>query len=260
MSKLPVLFLGHGSPMNTLFENNKYNVMFKNLSKTFPKPDAILSISAHWCSRRTEVMTGEKPDIIYDFYGFPRELYELKYPAKGSPALAQKVTDLLSGIQVYGDKKRGLDHGSWCVLSHMYSNADIPVIQLSIDITKTPEEHWRLAEKLKPLREQNVLILCSGDIIHNLRELDFDRVEDIVAYDWSKEFHDKINEAIMKRDKDTIVNFDKLRYARLAVPMPSDHYLPFVYAMALADPSDKIEIFNDDIIGGSLSMTSVRIG
>ncbi|EAX94954.1 Catalytic LigB subunit of aromatic ring-opening dioxygenase family protein [Trichomonas vaginalis G3] len=259
MSKLPVLFLGHGSPMNTLFPNNKYNLEFARIVKTFPKPKSILVISAHWCTRKTEIMTWKNAPLEYDFYGFPPELYELKYPTPGSPELAKRVSEILSDYHIRSQAKRGLDHGAWCILRHLYPDADVPAIQLSIDVTLPPEKHWEIAEKLNVLRDEGVLILCSGDIVHNLGQVDFDRVDEIYQYQWADEFRNKINEAILKKDKTTLVEFEKIRYARMAVPNPSDHYLPLIYAMAQATEKDKIEIFNDDIVGGSLSMTSIMI-
>ncbi|EAY18490.1 Catalytic LigB subunit of aromatic ring-opening dioxygenase family protein [Trichomonas vaginalis G3] len=259
MTRLPVLFLGHGSPMNTLFSNNTYNQAFAKIAQTFPKPKSILVISAHWCSRRTEIMTWKEAPLVYDFYGFPRELYQLKYPSPGSPELAKRVSEILSEYHVKPEERRGLDHGAWCVLRHLYPQADVPAIQLSIDVTLSPEQHWKIAEKLRVLRDEGVLILCSGDIVHNLGEMDFDRAEQLYQYKWADDFRKKINEAILSKDKDTLVNFENLPFARKAVPTPSDHYLPIIYAMAQATEKDRIDIFNDDIVGGSLSMTSVCI-
>lgn len=258
--KTPALFVGHGSPMNAIEPNNPFNQGFAEITQTFAKPTAILCISAHWYEPSLQIQSGENPAMIYDFYGFPDELYQVEYPAKGSPSLAKRVGELLGNELIFNDK-RGYDHGAWAVLKHLYPDADVPVVQLSLDKRKSADEHWALAQKLKPLRDEGVLILGSGDIVHNLQAVDWKHIHTMGAgYDWAYEFAGKINQAIEQQDKNTLTDIDKLgESAKLSVPTP-DHYLPLLYAMAVCDDGEKITFFNDVLLGGSLSMTSVKVG
>lgn len=259
--KAPALFVGHGSPMNTIMPNNPFNDGFAKITQTFAKPQAILCVSAHWYEPNLQVQSGETPDIIYDFYGFPDELYEVAYPTKGSKALADRVTDLLSDDNITQNPTRGYDHGAWAVLKHLYPHADIPVVQLSINSTKSPEWHWALAKKLRPLRDEGILILGSGDIVHNLRAVSWQHMNTLGAgYEWAFDFRDAINQAIKDQDHQTLIDFEKMgEPAKLAVPTP-EHYLPLLYVMAQRDDDDNITLFNDELVGGSLSMTSVLVG
>lgn len=259
--KLPALFVGHGNPMNVIDKDNPFNQGFTDITQRFTKPKAILVISAHWYSSRLQITSGLNPPMIYDFHGFPDELHQVQYPASGSPELARQVAELLSPEKVEMNEERGFDHGAWAVLKHLYPNTDIPVIQLSLNKTKSAEWHFELAKKLRPLREQGVLILGSGDIVHNLGAISWPHINQIGAgYDWAFEFRALINQAIKNHDTDTLIHYEQQgTAAKLAVPTP-DHYLPLLYVIALRDENDEVTLFNDELIGGSLSMTSVLVG
>ncbi|PJG84910.1 4,5-DOPA dioxygenase extradiol [Conservatibacter flavescens] len=262
--KFPAVFLGHGSPMNAIDNKNPFNngfsQMAKNITAKYGKPQAILMISAHWYGRDFRVMTGENNPIIYDFYGFPEALYQTQYPAKGSIALAGQVMSLLADDGIIADDKRGLDHGAWAVLRHFYPNADIPVVQLSLNLSKPASWHWQIAKKLSVLSDAGILIMGSGNIVHNLHELNFAQMDHSVAYDWAALFHQQINQAILTNDTQTLLDYQNLgQHANLSVPTPSEHYLPLLYVMAQREKNDNVQIFNDEIIGGSLSMTSVTV-
>jgi 4,5-DOPA dioxygenase extradiol len=257
--KLPVLFLGHGSPMNAI-EENEYVAGFRTVAKTLPKVKAVLCISAHWYTKGTMVTAMEKPKTIHDFGGFPEALYKVQYPAPGSPDLAKQTKELLKKTAVGLDETWGLDHGAWSVLKHLYPNADVPVIQLSIDYTKDASWHFELAKELKSLREKGVLIVGSGNIIHNLYEAAFDRLGENFGYDWAVEAREKTNALLQKGDFDPLIHYEKLgKPLQKAVPTP-DHYLPLIYTLGLKDEKDPLELFNDRLLAGSLSMTSVKIG
>ena len=261
MKKTPALFVGHGNPMNTLDPQNIFNKGFQYITSTFDKPELILCISAHWYTTTLQVMASENPPMIYDFHGFPDELSQIIYPAKGSPKFAKQLQTLLAPEKVLLNETRGFDHGAWAVLKHLYPNADIPVVQLSLDSTKSAQWHYHLAKKLRPLREQGVLILGSGDIVHNLQTISFTHINQIGAgYKWAYQFRDTINKAITSNDSETLINFEQFgESATLSVPTP-EHYLPLLYAMALREDTDSITLFNDELVGGSISMTSVLIG
>ena len=260
MKKMPVLFVGHGSPMNVLDKENPFNQNFSLITQNFTKPK-ILMISAHWYSSRLQVTSGEHPEMIYDFYGFPDELSQVQYPAPGSPELAKQVQSLLQPENVELNPTRGFDHGAWAVLKFLYPDADIPVVQLSLNRLQSAEWHFNLAKKLAALREQGVLIIGSGNIVHNLRAISWEHIDQIGAgYDWAFAFRETVNQAIATQDDKTLVHYDQLgEKAELSVPTP-DHYLPLLYIMALREPQDDITFFNDNLIAGSLSMTSVLVG
>ena len=259
--KIPALFVGHGNPMNALDEQNPFNQKFAEITQSFDKPKAILCISAHWYSEGLFIMGNPNPPMIYDFYGFPKALSEVQYPAKGSPELVAQVQELLADTDLKVDLERGFDHGAWAVLKFLYPKADIPVVQLSLDATKPAQWHADLAKKLAPLRKQGVLILASGDIIHNLRLMNFRYINDLDAgYDWAFAFRDQINQTISDNNLEALVHFEQFgENAKLSVPTP-DHYLPLLYVMALREEDDEVLIFNDSIVGGSISMTSVLVG
>ena len=261
MKKMPVLFVGHGSPMNALDKENPFNQNFSLITQKFAKPKAILMISAHWYSSRLQVTSGEHPEMIYDFYGFPDELSQVQYSAPGSLELAEQVRSLLQPENVELNPTRGFDHGAWAVLKYLYPDADIPVVQLSLNRLQSAEWHFNLAKKLAALREQGVLIIGSGNIVHNLRTINWEHIDQIGAgYDWAFAFREAVNQAIATRDDETLVHYDQLgEKAKLSVPTP-DHYLPLLYIMALREPQDEITFFNDNLIAGSLSMTSVLVG
>lgn len=258
--KMPVLFLGHGSPMNAI-EENQFVRGFREISKKIPTPNAILCISAHWFTKGTFVTSGEIQKTIHDFYGFPPELFAVQYPAKGNPALAKETVELLSPNPVIETDSWGLDHGAWSVIRHLYPEANIPVIQMSIDYTKSAQYHFELAEKLSKLRDKGILIIGSGNIIHNLRLIDWRNINTVGAgWDWAIEARAKTNEWILDGNYQNLINFEKQGTAlQNAVPTP-DHYLPLIYTLGLKKKTEEISLFNDELIGGSLSMTSVRIG
>lgn len=258
--KMPVLFLGHGSPMNAI-EENQFVAGFREVSKKFPKPNAILCVSAHWFTDGTFVTAMEMPKTIHDFYGFPKELFEVQYPAPGNPALAKETAELLAPVLVEEDHSWGLDHGAWSVIRHLYPEADIPVIQLSIDYTKPPQYHFDLAKKLNKLREKGILILGSGNIVHNLRMIDWRNINTVGSgWDWAIEAREKTNNWLLDGNFQNLIDYQKQGTAlQYAVPTP-DHYLPLIYTLGLKERSDELSLFNDELIGGSLSMTSVRIG
>ena len=258
--KMPVLFLGHGSPMNAI-EENQFVQGFRNISREIPKPNAILCISAHWFTNGTFVTAMQNPKTIHDFYGFPKELFEVQYPAPGSPELARETAELLLPEIVEEDHSWGLDHGAWSVIRHLYPNAEIPVIQLSIDYTKPPQYHFDLAKKLQKLREKGILIIGSGNIVHNLRMVDWKNINTVGAgWDWAIEAREKTNNWLLEGNFQNLIDYHRQGVAlQTAVPSP-DHYLPLIYSLGLKEKSENLSLFNDELIGGSLSMTSVRIG
>lgn len=257
--KMPVLFLGHGSPMNAIDEN-EFVTGFRNTAKTLPTPQAILCISAHWYTNGTKVTAMEVPKTIHDFGGFPKELYEVQYPAKGSPKLAQETQKILQPTVVELDEKWGLDHGAWSVLKHLYPKADIPVIQMSIDYTKPAQYHFELAQKLKQLRHKGVLIIGSGNIIHNLRLVDWSNFnKDNYGYDWAIEAKTTVNNYLLNGNYEPLIHYDRQSKAiNLAIPSP-DHFLPLIYTLGLQEKGETLMLFNDKLVAGSLSMTSVKI-
>ena len=256
--KMPVLFLGHGSPMNAI-EENEFVSGFRKVGNEITKPNAIMCISAHWETRGTQVTAMQNPRTIHDFRGFPKELYEVQYPANGSPELAQETQRAISQTEVHLDEHWGLDHGAWSVIKHMYPDADVPVIQLSLDYTKPASYHFELARQLSSLREKGVLIVGSGNIVHNLGKIDWQRLNDYFGYDWANEANTKIKGLIENRDFAALINYEKLGSAfKLAIPTP-EHYLPLLYILALQRKQEAISFFNDKAIGGSISMTSIKM-
>lgn len=257
--KMPVLFLGHGSPMNAI-EENEFVQGFRHISSEIETPKAILMVSAHWETRGTQVTAMAKPATIHDFGGFPKALYDIQYPAPGSPQLANDLKGITKSTEVMLDDKWGLDHGAWTVIRHMYPKANIPVIQLSLDYYKKPQQHYDLAKELYQLRHKGVLIVGSGNLVHNLGMVDWQKLNENYGYDWAIEANDMTKKLIAEGNHTELINFSKLGKAfDLAIPTP-DHFLPLLYALALQDKKDEITIFNDEPIGGSLTMTSVKIG
>lgn len=258
--KMPVLFLGHGSPMNAI-EENQFVQGFRNISREIPTPNAILCISAHWFTNGTKVTAMDMSPTIHDFGGFPDELFAVQYPAAGSPELAKQTTSLLLPAEVQEDHSWGLDHGAWSVIRHLYPAADIPVVQMSIDYTKPPEYHFDLASRLQKLREKGILIIGSGNIVHNLRLIDWQNINTVGAgWDWAIEAREMTNNWILDGNFRNLIEYQRHGTAlQAAIPSP-DHYLPLIYSLGLKNKSDDISLFNDELIGGSLSMTSVRIG
>ena len=257
-SKMPVLFLGHGSPMNAIEENEFVNG-FRNVAREIPRPQAILCVSAHWETRGTFVTAMEKPVTIHDFGGFPQELFAVQYPAPGSPDLARETKALLKKTEVALDEKWGLDHGAWSVVKHLYPNADVPVIQLSLDYSQTPQYHYELARELASLREKGVLIIGSGNMVHNLGMVEWQHLDKVFAYDWALEASDKMKNFILDDNHKELINYTSHgRAYSLAVPSP-EHYLQLLYTLALKDNRDKVSFFNDKPVAGALTMTSVKI-
>jgi 4,5-DOPA dioxygenase extradiol len=253
--KMPALFIGHGSPMNAI-EDNQYRKSWVELGKALPKPNAILSISAHWITNgSTGVTAMDKPKTIHDFGGFPNELYQQQYPAFGSPNLASETVQLVTNTSIYSDFEWGLDHGTWSVLLPMFPNADIPVYQLSIDYSKPAQFHYDLGSQLKKLRDKGVLILGSGNIVHNLGMMNYANK----VFDWASEFDSKIKASIDGGDHQAVVNFKDLgTVARMAHPS-YDHFLPLLYILALMEENEKVQYFNESFDLGSISMRSFVI-
>ena len=258
--KLPVLFIGHGSPMNGI-EDNEFSRTWTKFGKEIQKPKAVLVISAHWLTNGTQITAMNNPKTIHDFGGFPQALFDVEYPAKGDPELAKFTSDLITSTNVGLDHDWGLDHGTWTVVRHMYPNADIPVLQLSIDYNKPAQYHYDLAKQLASLRKKGVLIIGSGNMVHNLRMVAWDKMQqDNYGFDWAIEMNSVFKEKIGNNDFKSLIEYEKLnKAAKLAIPTP-DHYFPLIYAMALQDKKDEISFFNDKLVGGSLNMTSVKWG
>jgi len=257
---MPVLFIGHGSPMNAI-EENEFVEGFRNIGKSIPKPEAILCVSAHWETRGTFVTAMEKPKTIHDFGGFPKALYEVQYPAPGSPGLANEIKSLIKATNVELDYKWGLDHGAWSVIKHLYPDASVPVIEMSLDYYQTPQYHYDLMKELMPLRKMGVLVIGSGNMVHNLGLVAWDKFNaDNYAFDWAIEASEKMKKYILNGDHDKLINYRSHgRAFELAIPTP-EHYLPLLYVLALKEENEDVQLFNDKAVAGSLTMTSVKIG
>jgi 4,5-DOPA dioxygenase extradiol len=257
VSRLPAIFLGHGNPMNALAEN-EYTRAWRNIGTSIPKPRAVLAISAHWYVPYTAVTAMSTPRTIHDFGGFPRELSEFQYPAPGSPELAAEVRDVL-GANVQLDQSWGLDHGTWGVLCHVFPEADVPVVQLSINRTLAPADHYRLGRALAPLRERGILIVASGNLIHNLREYAWGE-EGVAPFDWALRFETQAKAAMLAGNHQQLIDYQTLgRDALLAAPTP-EHYLPLLYVLGAQAPGENVSFPTEGIDGGSISMLSVRVG
>lgn len=257
--KMPVLFLGHGSPMNAI-EENQFVEGFRNIAKDLPTPNAILCISAHWETKGTKITAMQHPKTIHDFGGFPQELFDVQYPAPGHPELAQSTKDLITKATIELDHEWGLDHGAWSVIKHLYPEANIPVIQLSLDYNLSPKAHFELAEELMSLRKKGVLIIGSGNMVHNLRMVDWKKLNNPdYGFDWAIEAQTKMTNWIKDGNRDALIHYSNQGKAfELAIPTP-EHYLPLLYTLALQDDQDELEFFNDKAVGGSLTMTSLKI-
>ena len=257
VNRLPAVFFGHGNPMNTL-ERNTYTNAWRRLGAAIARPQAILAVSAHWYTRGTSVTAMETPRTIHDFGGFPQALFEVQYPAPGDPALAACVRDKLAPVGVSLDESWGLDHGTWSVLVHAFPDADVPVVQLSIDGTKPPRFHYELAKRLAPLRDDGVLIIGSGNVVHNLGLIQW--TEGSKPYDWAIRFNDMVRGHLAARHHEPLIEYDRLgEEARLSVPTP-DHYLPLLYIIALQQPDETISFPVDGIEHGSIGMLSAMVG
>ncbi len=253
---MPVLFLGHGNPMNAI-EENEFTKGWADAGKAIAKPNAILCISAHWETKGTYVTAMDKPQTIHDFGGFPKQLFDMQYPAPGDLELANETQAGIAKTAVGLNYDWGLDHGCWVVVSRMYPKADIPVIQLSLDYSKPAQWHFELAKELTFLRKKGVLIIGSGNIVHNLGLVNW---KDDKTFDWAMEANDKVKQLINMHDYQNLAKYDSLgKSMQLAVPTP-EHYLPLLYTLALKSEQDKLSYFNDKMVMGSISMTSLKIG
>ncbi len=257
---MPVLFMGHGSPMNGI-EDNEFSRHWKQVADKMPVPKAVLVVSAHWLTHGTKVTAMEHPKTIHDFGGFPQELFDVQYPAPGSPAIAQETKQLIKSTDVGLDHDWGLDHGTWSVVKHMYPKANIPVLQLSIDYNKPASYHYELAKELSALRKKGVLIMGSGNMIHNLRMVAWDKMNvPDYGYDWAMEMHEVFKKKISDGDHKALIDYEKMgRAAMLAIPTP-DHYYPLMYILGLQRKNEAPIFFNDKLVAGSLNMTSVQFG
>lgn len=257
---MPVLFVGHGSPMNGI-EDNEFSKRWTSIAKEIPIPTAVLVISAHWFTKGTSITAMDFPKTIHDFGGLPEALYQVQYPAPGNPVLAKGTASLIHSTHVELDHDWGLDHGTWTIVRHMYPEANIPVLQLSIDYSKPPSFHYELAKELFTLRKKGVLIIGSGNMVHNLRMVAWDKLNGpAYGYDWALHMNQTFKDLILHKDHQPLIHYDQLgREAMLAIPTP-EHYLPLLYTLGLQDKNDPIAFFNDQPVGGSLTMTSVKIG
>jgi 4,5-DOPA dioxygenase extradiol len=251
----PLLFFGHGSPMNAL--GGRFAQDWRALGENTPKPRAMLMVSAHWYIKETAATAMPDPQTIHDFSGFPPELYQMQYPAPGAPWLAERVAQLLAPTPVRQDGDWGLDHGAWSVLAHVWPDADVPIVQLSIDRTRAPAFHYELGRMLAPLRDEGVLIAGSGDVVHNLRLM---RRDGVAPFDWAQRFHDRVKTAIANEDHAPLINYEALgEDAALSIPTP-EHYLPLLYVLGARAPGETASFFTDALDLGSVSMLGVRFG
>ena len=258
-TKMPILFVGHGSPMNGI-QDNEFSQYWKKLASEIEKPKAVLCVSAHWLTRGTHITAMDKPQTIHDFGGFPQELFNVQYPAPGDPKLAEETAKLITSTTVGLDHDWGLDHGTWTIVRHMYPNADIPVLQLSIDYNQPAQYHYDLAKQLSALRKKGVLIMGSGNMVHNLGMVAWDKLEESYGFDWAIEMNELFKTKIIENDHAALIAYEKLNTAaKLAIPTP-DHYFPLIYTLGLKEEKDAVNFFNDKPMAGSLTMTSVRFG
>lgn len=255
---MPVLFMGHGSPMNGI-EDNEFSAKWAEIGRNIPEPKAVVVVSAHWFTRGTQVTAMDFPKTIHDFGGFPQALFDVEYPAPGDPELAKETAGLIHSTAVGLDHDWGLDHGAWTVVRHMYPKANIPVLQLSIDYTKDATYHYNLAKELSALRKKGVLILGSGNMVHNLRMMSWEMING-GGYDWALEMNEKFKSLILNGEHQPLLNYERLgSAAMMAIPTP-EHYLPLMYTLGLQNKNEEVSLFNDKAVGGSLTMTSVRVG
>jgi len=257
--RMPVLFLGHGSPMNAI-EENAFVQGFRAVAAELPRPQAILCVSAHWETRGTQVTAMEHPRTIHDFGGFPQALFEVQYPAPGSFALAAEVQRTVQRAPVALDHSWGLDHGAWSVVKHLYPNADVPIIQMSLDRTLAPAQHYALAQELASLRDKGVLIIGSGNMVHNLGLAAWDRLSEPFGFDWALEARARMNQAIITGNHAPLIGFHTQGRAFQLAINSGEHFLPLLYTLGLQQKDERATLFNDQALAGSLTMTSVKIG
>ncbi len=250
MGMLPVLFVGHGSPTNAI-EDNVFTAAWKRLGQEMQKPKAILSVSAHWYTRGTKTSDVKQPRLIYDMYGFDKKLYQVRYPAPGAKDLVPQIQSLLPcSVQI--DNEWGIDHGTWSVLVHMFPKADIPLVQLSVDLGASPEVHYQIGQSLQPLRKHGVLILGSGNVVHNLHRISWDMKD---GYPWAKEFDRYIKEAILSGRHEDAIHYQRAGQPAEEAFYTPDHYYPLLYILGASSDSDRVTVFNEACVMGSLSMT-----
>jgi 4,5-DOPA dioxygenase extradiol len=251
--RIPAVFIGHGSPLNAI-EENEYNRTWHHIGATLPKPKAILSISAHWQTKKTAITGDHHPQTIHDFWGFPQELFDVEYRAPGSIELVDRIKQILPDVDV--DLKWGLDHGTWSVLNPMFHLANIPVVQLSLGQTLDFSAHFAIGKALRPLRDEGILILGSGNIVHNLRESVFRDA----AFDWAVEYDEMVKQWIMKRDNNMIISLNGHSKSAMLSVNSGEHYIPLLYVLGASDPEDSIEFFCEKVTLGSISMRCVKFG
>lgn len=255
---MPAVFFGHGNPMNAI-ERNAWTKAWSRCGASLPKPEAILCISAHWYLPSTAVTAQSIPKTIHDFGGFPKELYEVEYPAPGSPELARRVKEILSPVSVKLDDTWGLDHGAWAVLTHLFPDADVPIVQLSIDERQPPAFHYEIGKRLAPLREEGILIVGSGNLVHNLHAYAWGQRK-VEPYDWGARFEKKVREMLLTGEDGPLIEYEKLgQDAMLSAPTP-DHYLPLLYVIAMRKEGEPVSFPVEGFDGGSISMLAVQIG
>lgn len=257
---MPVMFLGHGSPMNALGDNEFTREWYQIASSLETAPTAILCISAHWLtSGTTKVTAMQQPKTIHDFGGFPQALFDMQYPAEGNQELVEETIQAIQTVHVQHDHEWGLDHGTWAVLCHVFPEANIPVVQLSIDYSQPAQYHYDLAKQLSGLRRKGVLIVASGNLVHNLRCIAFEKINDNYGFDWALDADDRMQNFLLFHNHQALIDWDQQGTAfQLAIPTP-DHYYPMLYALALQEEKDQLSIFNAQAVGGSLTMTSFRL-
>lgn len=257
---MPVLFIGHGSPMNGI-EDNEFSRRWAQMALEIPEPQAVLVISAHWLSKGTRVTAMDFPKTIHDFVGFPQALFDVQYPVPGNPQLAKETIAMLQAVHAEADHDWGLDHGAWAVVRHMYPQANIPVLQLSIDYSKEPQYHYDLAKDLYALRKKGVLIMGSGNMVYNLGMVAWDRLnEPGFGFEWAYELNDRFKQLISDGNHQALINYRKISPDISKAIPTAEHYLPLLYTIGLQAKHDSVSFFNDQAIGGSLTMTSVKFG
>jgi 4,5-DOPA dioxygenase extradiol len=254
---MPAVFFGHGSPMNAI-ERTRYSDAWRKIGESLPQPRAVLAVSAHWYTRGTLVTADEHPKTVHDFYGFPKALFDVQYPAPGDPKLAARVREVLAPVTVRPDRSWGLDHGTWSVLVHVYPHARVPVLQLSIDATQPPQFHYDLGRRLAALREEGVLVAGFGNVVHNLQAMR--RMQGAAAFDWAARFESEVRRALVGGDDDALVNWERFgEDARLSVPTP-EHYLPLLYVAGARRKGESVSVPVEGIDLGSISMLSAVVG
>ena len=252
---MPAIFIGHGNPLNAVYDN-AFSRAWADVGQTLPRPEAIVSISAHWESVGTRVTAMPQPETLYDFQGFPQQLYEKRYPAPGTPELARRIKQEIRSPVIHLDFNWGLDHGTWSVLCRMFPQADIPVVQVSLDFDQPPDFHYRLGQKLKYLRRHGVLVMGSGNMVHNLRAM----VWEDTAFDWALDFDAILSGLILAGDHQALISYEDLgEHASMAIPT-NEHFLPLLYILAMQEDTDGIEFFCEKLTLGSISMRSLRLG